>query len=974
MSMDHINITGGELHLQGDIVFGDKHVHLPPAPPRAFVAPFQMPGDLDTFVGRADTLQILAGLGAFGTTQPRFMLTGIGGLGKTALAIHIAHLLKSAFNGGVLWADVPTTEPFTKLDEWARLYGGDVREYQTLDARADALRAILQANALTRQGAPPRKILVVLDGAVDENDDAKLAALLRALHDCAVLATTRAKNLPSLYTFREIPVKNFDASDAVALFEKILPTDTRLSGNQAKIHALGAKVDWLPFALELLAKQLVKHREWTLDDLDARLAQSVLDALQWSRVQTKDTAVRASFLLSYKGLTENEQTFFTQLGAFGGQDFDVQAATVVAPCGDATAENILEHLLELSMAQTGRAVARYTFHALMREFARELCGKNLYDAELRMATYYCKLARENGNKLQGKELDQALAILDLEVSNIFAGQKWAREDETRAAQELTRDYIIPLAPYFGLRANWAEWIKWSEYGIAACRALEDERGESAIAGNLGIVYRQKGEWDKAIELYQSALITLERLGDAHGMAQTLNNLGLAYFQKGEWNKALEYYQESLAAKERLGDAFGMAQTFNNLGLVYANKGEWDKAIEFYQNALQTMERLDDAQGMAQALNNLGMVYGDKGEWDKAIEYYQQSLAAKERLGDAQGMAQTHDNLGLVYANKGEWDKAIEYYQQSLAAKERLGDTYGMAQTFNNLGMVYEDKGEWDKAIELYQRSLAAKERLGDAYGMAQTFNNLGAVYADKGEWDKATTYYQNAMTTMERVGDVYGLAQTYVNLGNVHFQKSEWDKALEYYQQALATKERLGDIPGVAQIHVNLGSAYLQKGEWDKALEFYQKALTTQERIGDAPGIARTYGNLGMVYANKGEWDKAIELYQQSLVAKERLDDAQGMAQTYMNLGNVYFQKNEPAKTLELYQQALEIKERLSDAYGIAKILYNLGYLYGAQGDLKRALEYAEKALAIFEKLGAYETAQAQQLVEQLKKEIAEKQ
>lgn len=562
--MSDINITGDSVNINGDVVHGDKHVHLPPAPPRDFVAPFQALADLQTFVGRAEHLQTLAGLGAIGVMPPRFLIAGIGGLGKTTLAIHVAHQLKNVFDGGVLWADVPTTEPFNKLDEWARLYGGDLREVQEINARADALRNVLQTHARNK------RVLAILGGVVDESDDAKIFPLLRALSDCAVLVTSRATNLASFYHLRQIPLDKFDEHEAEKLFQNFLPNDARLAGNEKQIHALGAAVDWLPFALELLVKQLSKHREWTLADLQNKLAQSKLDALKWNIGQGQEIGIRASFRLSYRGLTQDEQTFFNRLGAFGGQDFDVRAADYVAgkqrdtETGNDT-ERRLEHLLELSMAQTGRGAGRFTLHALMREFAREQCGAELYDAELRMATYYCEIAKFFGPRLHGgeglKEADamNALGMLEREVSNLFAGQKWARENETREARQVTRDFVYGATiHYFQLRANWAEWIEWSEFGIAACQALEDERGEGAIAGNLGNVYADKGEWDKAIEFYQKSLDTLERVGDVHGMAQTFNNLGYLYQAQGDLTRALEYAQKALEIFKKLG-AYETAQ-------------------------------------------------------------------------------------------------------------------------------------------------------------------------------------------------------------------------------------------------------------------------------------------------------------------------------------------------------------------------------------------------------------------------------
>jgi tetratricopeptide (TPR) repeat protein len=92
-------------------------------------------------------------------------------------------------------------------------------------------------------------------------------------------------------------------------------------------------------------------------------------------------------------------------------------------------------------------------------------------------------------------------------------------------------------------------------------------------------------------MYEQALQTFERLDDVHGMAQTYNNLGLVYADQGEWERAIEMYEQALQTFERLDDVHGMAQTLGNLGLVYARQGEWERTIEMYEQALQTFERL-----------------------------------------------------------------------------------------------------------------------------------------------------------------------------------------------------------------------------------------------------------------------------------------------------------------------------------------------------------------------------------------------
>jgi len=192
-------------------------------------------------------------------------------------------------------------------------------------------------------------------------------------------------------------------------------------------------------------------------------------------------------------------------------------------------------------------------------------------------------------------------------------------------------------------------------------------------------------------------------------------LGMVYHDKGEWDKAIECYQRSLAIREKVGDEHEIATTFNGLGEVYRVKREWDKAIEYQQRSLAIWEKMGDEHGMAYNFNNLGAVYHDKGEWDKAIEYFQHSLAIFEKVGDEHSMATTFSNLGEVYRVKREWDKAIECHQRSLVVKEKMGDEYGMAFSYNNIAGLYQDQGKLKEAIPLFQTSIEILERIGDEY-------------------------------------------------------------------------------------------------------------------------------------------------------------------------------------------------------------------------------------------------------------------
>ncbi|MCD4840679.1 MAG: tetratricopeptide repeat protein, partial [Methanosarcinales archaeon] len=182
-----------------------------------------------------------------------------------------------------------------------------------------------------------------------------------------------------------------------------------------------------------------------------------------------------------------------------------------------------------------------------------------------------------------------------------------------------------------------------EWDSDVCGQLVENVDDVECLLEIGDICHLTGHWNEAVRGYERVL---EKSNDEKVVSVVYNNLGLVYANKGEWDKAIEFYEKSLETVEKVGDVHGMAQTYNNLGMVYAKKGEWDKAIEFYEKDLKISEKVGDVHGMAKTYNNLGLVYAKKGEWDKAIEFYEKDLKISEKVGDVHGMAKTYNNLGL----------------------------------------------------------------------------------------------------------------------------------------------------------------------------------------------------------------------------------------------------------------------------------------------------------------------------------------
>ncbi|MEH2454852.1 CHAT domain-containing protein, partial [Nostoc sp.] len=188
-------------------------------------------------------------------------------------------------------------------------------------------------------------------------------------------------------------------------------------------------------------------------------------------------------------------------------------------------------------------------------------------------------------------------------------------------------------------------------------------------------------------------------------ALTLNNIGLVYDNLGQKQKALEFYNQALPIFRAVGDRSGEALTLNNIGLVYDNLGQKQKALEFYNQALPISRAVGDRSGEALTLNNIGVVYDNLGQKQKALEFYNQALPLRRAVGDRSGEALTLNNIGVVYSKLGQKQKALEFYNQALPIFRAVGDRSGESVTLGNIGVLFQSTNQPTEAITYLEQSL-----------------------------------------------------------------------------------------------------------------------------------------------------------------------------------------------------------------------------------------------------------------------------
>ncbi len=493
------------------------------------------------------------------------------------------------------------------------------------------------------------------------------------------------------------------------------------------------------------------------------------------------------------------------------------------------------------------------YNELKEEFAQ--LQKTLFETSQRIATMQCEQLNDklrNANEaFEIGNLERANTLLDEIINGADSDFEGLKEVLAPYHQKIEALLLRAKTVMLEVKTPIVERIKQvlDIYAKADKWAddskLPDDKYERLLVDYSDFLYGY-GLYKEAEQIDIRLIVLREKLyGKEHAdTARSYNNIGEVYRNQGDYVKALEYQRKALDIMERvLGPYHPLTATFyNNIGLVYHSQGDYAKALEYYKKDLDICERVlgSDHPNTAQSYNNIGMVYYNQGDYAKALEHFGKALDIRERvLGlDHPDTAQSYNNIGGGYHSQGNYAKALEYYEKALDIRERvLGpDHPDTAGSYNNIGAVCEGQGDYSKALEYHMKDLAICEHvLGpDHPDTATSYNNIGAVYKSQGDYAKALEYYEKALDIWVRVlgPDHLNTAQSYNNIASVYSSQGNYAKALEYYGKALGIRERvLGpDHLDTASSYNNIAGVYFSKGDYPNVLEYLRKTLDILER------------------------------------------------------------------------------------------------------------------------------------------------
>ncbi|MFC4033525.1 BTAD domain-containing putative transcriptional regulator [Streptomyces polygonati] len=666
-------------------------------------APAQLPAEVPDFTGRVDALAALLrvirpcpaaggeppaaasttpGTGSGSPTPRIVVISGMGGVGKTALAVRAAHLAQPAFPDGQLYADLRgfgaggARRPGDLL---ARFLGALGQECQPLPEHPDD-RAVLLREALHG-----RRVLLVLDNAADA---AQVVPLLPGCGDSAVIVTSR-RTLADLPGAVRLPLEPLNDDEQRELLASVCGAH-RVAAEPAAAAGVLAACGGLPLALRIAGARLAARPNWPLTALADRL-EPTGDRLR--ALSAGGLAVEDTFAMSYVAMRDSPRPAereaaraFRLLGLWPGYPLDPSPAAVLLDRAPATAaEDVLEALVDAHLLQTPQP-GRYTFHDLLGEYAATRAGHEIAPAERlralrRLVVWYEASVAATADVLTPEghpipPLDERPAVPAARFDGDESAMRWLVRElpAVKEAIRVARTHRWPdvawrlAAGLFGYaQAFWwtGEWQRCLEEAMACAQENEDVLGQAWMHSRLGVAHGMVDRYDDCAHHLLIAQRYFEEAGDLRGQAAMLTNLGGLHRGLGDYERALEYGRRSVALHLALGDVHRVATVLGNLGDAYLGAGDLAAAEGSYRQALAAWRERGSVVHIARILTSLGETLHGLGRHQEAVAALEETLVLLDRLGDRATTADVLDILGRTHFAYGDpavaracWEEAL----------------------------------------------------------------------------------------------------------------------------------------------------------------------------------------------------------------------------------------------------------------------------------------------------------------------------
>jgi glycosyltransferase involved in cell wall biosynthesis/tetratricopeptide (TPR) repeat protein/transcriptional regulator with XRE-family HTH domain len=635
------------------------------------------------FFGQEDHLARLADCLGSDDLPNVCLLHGLGGAGKTALAIRAARAASERYPDGMFFLDLQGfsegLQPLTveeALERVLKMLGVPGRVPQSLSRRIQLYRSMIAG----------RRLLLVLDDAVSFQ---QVRHLLPSNESSAALVTSRHP-IPALDDCLSLEVRGLSEEAALGLFLHVAQLDSAEPALAAQAGRIISLSSTLPLAVRIVAARLRSNRARTLTQVEQRLGD---ERSRFSELDDGDRSMAAVFASTLATVDTSQWELLQLLAHHPGVHIDTWTASTLTGEPMTDAEARLDSLALAGIVEM-YAIDVYQMHDLLRQYLRHSSGaqpppdfvqafRRLFSSYLLSAAAADRLIDRHryridlvvtpgdGKVREFSQKDAAIEWLHRESASFPALTAMMAE---LGMNDLCWQFCYYLRGYFFEKKPWQLWIKTFQIGLTAAQGLGDRAAEAQMLNGLGLALNEYGALDEAAAYFERARTAFADVSDTNGEFNVVGNYCWLQYYRGEYNSAIRLANEACEFYSSIGAVRNAAIALDCIGRAQLELGGFADALDSLEAALKNYIELSVPDSdIAQVIGRIGRAYQGLAEFDQAKQHYRRAINSAGNDGSSRReVAEALKGLGDIEHLEGHDREAVAQWRAALKIFDAIG--------------------------------------------------------------------------------------------------------------------------------------------------------------------------------------------------------------------------------------------------------------------------------------------------------------